>query len=387
MLNVLVRGPLLSKSGYGEHCRQVLKYLMTKDNLKITCQVLPWGITPWYINPEDLGGLVGKIIGMSSYKENQKFDVSFQVQLPNEWDTSVASKNIGVTAGVETTAANPMWINTHCQKMDAVIVPSQHTKKALQKTGSCTTPIKVVPESYFEELMEKPGELDLNVATSFNFLTVGVMTGFTPQTDRKNLMYLIKWFVEEFKNEEDVGLIIKTNRGRDTSIDRVGTVQILKKVLSELNHKGTPKIYLLHGPMDRDEMNSLYKHPKVKAFVSLTRGEGFGLPHLEAAVSKLPVIATNWSAHTEFLNQGEWIKVDYNMEKVHESRIDNTIFMEGSSWAFPQETSAKKAMRNFYKYSKKGVRNAKKLGTKLAETHSEETTWLKYDEAIGEFLL
>lgn len=387
MLNVLVRGPLLSKSGYGVHCRQVLKYLMTKKNVKITCQVLPWGITPWYINHEDLGGLVGKIIKMSTGDLKQKFDVSFQVQLPNEWDASIAKKNIGVTAAVETTAANPMWINTHCQKMDLVIVPSKHAKDALTKTGSTSTPIKIIPESYFTELLEEPQELGLGLTTSFNFLTVGVMTGFTPQTDRKNLMYLMKWFVEEFKDDDDVGLIVKTNRGRDTTIDRSGTTQILKKVLEELNHKGTPKVYLLHGPMDRKEMNSLYKHPSVDAFVSLTRGEGFGLPHLEAAVSQLPVIATDWSAHTEFLNQGEWVKVDYDLEKVHESRIDNNIFMKDTQWAFPREHSAKKSMRDVYKNFQKSKRNAADLSSKLKKSHSEETIWEIYDQEVGELLL
>ena len=98
MLNVLVRGPLLSKSGYGEHCRQVLKYLMSKQNLNVSCQVLPWGITPWYMNHDDLDGLVGKIIKMSMDDINKKFDVSVQVQLPNEWDTSLANKNIGVSS-------------------------------------------------------------------------------------------------------------------------------------------------------------------------------------------------------------------------------------------------------------------------------------------------
>ena len=86
--------------------------------------------------------------------------------------------------------------------------------------ASSSTPIHVVPESYFSELISDPVDLELDLSSDFNFLTVGVLTGHTPETDRKNLFYLIKWFVEEFKKDTNVGLIIKTNRGRETAIDR-----------------------------------------------------------------------------------------------------------------------------------------------------------------------
>ena len=386
MKRVLIRGPLLSKSGYGVHSRQVFKYLMDKKNIEITCQTTPWGITPWYLNREDLDGMVGKIIECSTYKEGDKFDVAIQIQLPNEWDSTIARKNIGITAGVETDKSNPMWASTHCEKMDIVIVPSEHSKKSLVGSQNITTPVHVVPESFFEELLEEPEEINLPLETKFNFLTIGVLTGFTPLTDRKNLMYLIKWFVEEFSGEKDVGLVIKTNRGRETTIDRRGTEQILEKVLNEIGHKGYPKVYLIHGAMSRKEMNSLYKDSKIKAFLSLTRGEGFGLPHLESAVAGLPVIATNWSAHKEFLDNGKWIGVDYDLEKVHETKIDNQIFVKGSSWAFPKEEDAKKRIRTFYEKSEMPTKWAKSLSEKLKETHHPNSINKLYDEVLGGIL-
>ena len=104
-------------------------------------------------------------------------------------------------------------------------------------------------------------------------------------------------------------------------------------MLDELGHKGTPKVYLLHGQMSRPEMCGLYKDPSIKAFLSCTRGEGFGLPHLESAVSGLPVIATNWSSHKEFLDKGKWIKLDYDLVDVDPTKIDNNIFVKGMQWA------------------------------------------------------
>ena len=387
MKKVVIRAPLLSKSGYGVHSRQVFQYLLSKPNLEVKTQIVPWGITPWYTNVDDCNGLAGEAIRRSQTSAEEKFDVSFQVILPNEWDASIANYNVGITAGVETDKCNPSWGAIHCNKMDMVIVPSNHTKNTFENSSAINTPIHVVPEAYFSELLDDtPEKIDLNLTTDFNFLTVGVITGDQPNTDRKNLFYLVKWFVEEFKNNDDVGLIVKTNRGRETAIDRKITSQMLNKLLKEVGHKGTPKVYLLHGGMSRKEMNSLYRDPKVKCLVSATRGEGFGLPLLEASVAALPVIATNWSSHVEFLNQGKWIKVDYDLIPVDASRVDNNIFMDGARWAQAKEESFKKVIKKFYKSSSMPTEWAQDLSTKLSETHSIKSVLKSYDKVLSEAL-
>jgi len=329
---------------------------------------------------------VGEIIKRTSGDPKEKFDVSLQVILPNDWDTTPASYNIGITAGVETDICNPLWTAVHCNKMDKVIVPSQHTKKTLLDSGAASTPIHVIPEAYFPELLEEDTKIDLELTTDFNFLTVGVMTGSSPENDRKNLFYLIKWFVEEFKEDNNVGLVIKTNRGRETTIDRSHTTSLLENVLKQLGHTDNPKVYLLHGNMTRKEMNALYRHPKIMGLVSATRGEGFGLPLLEAAVAGLPVLATNWSAHIEFLNKGKWPKIEYELTPVHASKIDGNIFVEGSKWAEASEDSLKKVLRKFYKSSNIPKDWAKSLSEKLKETHSITSIIKQYDKVLSEVL-
>ena len=385
MKKVLLRGPILSRSGYGEHARQVYSYLEKLPNVDLKVQALPWGITPWYLNSNSLDGMIGRILSKTITGNPAGYDVSVQIQLPNEWDTSIAKKNIGITAAIETTFANPTWVNPHCEKMDLVIVPSEHAKKSLTTSGVCSTPLEVVPECYYRELTDPGESINLSLSTSFNFLTVGVLTGMTPETDRKNLFFLMKWFVEEFKNDPDVGLVIKTNRGRETSIDRKGTAALIHKILNEIGHKGTPKIHLLHGSMSRNEMNSLYKDERIKAFISATRGEGFGLPHIEAAASGLPVIATNWSAHKEFLDRGKWIRVDYDLVNVPKEKIDNQIFVEGMQWANPREDSFKSALRKFYQKPDLPKKWAQELSKTILEEYSLEAAQTKYEACIGEF--
>ena len=388
MKKVLLRAPLLSRSGYGVHSRQVLRYLLQIPNISLHTQIVPWGVTPWCVDHDADNGLIGEALKRSIAAPTEAFDVSFQIQLPNEWDASLAEKNVGITAGVETDFSNPIWASVHCSKMDLIIVPSNHTKSSLLCKSFTGTPVKVVPETFFDEIL-KPvktmSEVD-DLPTSFNFLSVGVLTATSPDSDRKNTLYMIKWFLEEFKDDPDVGLIIKTNQGRETSIDRKVTHKVLRQILKEIRQTDFPKVYLLHGVMDRDSMNSLYKHDKVKGFVSATRGEGFGLPFIEAAAADLPVLATDWSAHTEFLNHGKWIKFDYELKEVPKERVDNQIFTDGMKWAEVSEKDFKAKLRKFRKNSTIPKEWAVDLGKKIRKNYSWKEISAAYDEALGDLL-
>jgi len=386
---VILQAPVLSKSGYGEHSRQIFEYLLSKENVDLTVNILPWGITPWHLNHDDCNGLIKEILTRSEFDKNTNYDVSMQVQLPNEWNCNLAKTNIGVTAMVEADRCNPKWSKENCDKMQSLIFPSEFCKKiAINSNQSLESKSSVVPEFYFKELDDQSddGILQLeNVKTNFNFLTVGMMTGARPELDRKNLFYLIKWFVEEFKNDSNVGLIIKTSQGRDTILDKNNCQSVIKKILNELNYKSNPKIYLLHGDMNRKDMKKLYNHHSVKCFVSITRGEGFGLPMLEASAAGLPVMATDWSAHTEFLNYGKWIKLNYELKEIHPSKCDSEIFIKGARWAEVLESDFKKKIRKFYESSSLPKDNAIKLSSSIRQNYSKQAVMLKYDQVIGHF--
>ena len=385
--NVIIRAPLLTYSGYGTHSRQIFKWLLSRDDFEINTQIVPWGITPWMINPSLEGGLVEQIMSCSiPMKSKEKFDISFQVILPNEWDPNLAFFNVGISACVETDICNPEWVEC-CNRMSAIIVPSVHTKKTLENSGKLRVPIMVIAEAYYDAIALKdlpPSKLELS--TDFNFLLFGQLTGNNPENDRKNTFYAVKWLCETFHNDPEVGVIIKTNSGTNTSIDRMVTKRVLKQLINEVRKGPYPRVHFLHGAMTPHEIASLYRHPKIKALVSLTRGEGFGLPLLEAATSGLPIIATNWSAHTEFLCKGKWIKLDYDLCEIPDTRIDNNIFMAGSKWANPKEQSVKSALRKFRHSPRLPHTWAKNLSNKLKETNSITAVMRNYDEAVGDIL-
>lgn len=384
---VLLRGPFLTNSGYGVHSRQIARWALSRGDWDVKFQVLQWGITPWILDRDQESGLVGQIMDRTDASDRDRYDISVQVQLPNEWDPRLARLNIGVTAGVETDVCNPEWVQK-CGQMTAVIVPSNHTRNGFVKTsgGALKSPIYVVPESFYDEILQDVAPLDVDFSTDFNFLVFGQLTGNNPENDRKNIFYTLKWMFEEFKDESDIGIILKTNSGRTTKIDRTHTERIVRALVGEARSGPNPRLHFLHGCMSNREVVGLMRHPKVKALVSLTRGEGYGLPILESAACGLPVIATNWSGHTDFLGQDDFIPVDYTLAPVHKSRVDGKIFVEGARWAQVSESSARKKMRKFYQKPSMPTHRSKECSRRLRREYSFEAVSRKLSETFEEIL-
>jgi len=386
MKTVILRGPTLTQSGYGVHARQVARWLLRKPDLNVKFHLLPWGDTPWLLNSDSHDGLVGEVM-KRAVDGNARGDVSFQLQLPNEWDPKIATYNIGMTAGVETDKCNPDWI-APCNAMSRIIVPSNHVMSTLSTTGKITVPLTVVPESYVDAVALPDDKLPTlpEFSTPFNFLIFGQLTGNNPHNDRKNTFFTLKWLCETFKDDKDVGIVIKTNAGRNTKIDRNIVRGMLQGILSEARKGPYPRVHFLHGDMNDQEVAGLYRHPQIKALVTLTRGEGYGLPILEAAASALPVIATGWSGHLDFLRHGKYISIYYQLGEVHPSRIDNKIFIKGMKWANPSEEDFKKRIVKFRSSHSVPKEWANELAEKLREPYSFEGIAKQYDELLKDVI-
>jgi len=378
---VLFRSPVLTQSGYGTHARQIARWLLTHKDVDVKFATLPWGDTPWMLDRDMCDGLVGKIME-NSVKLDHKADVTVQLQLPNEWDPTLAPINIGITAGVETDRCNPEWLSA-CNKMTTVIVPSQHTLTSFVNSGTVITPMHVIPEAYSDAIRDENLPTLPEFSTPFNFLIFGQLTGTNPESDRKNTFYAIKWLCETFKDDPRVGIVIKTNVGKNSLIDRNVTKNLITGIVNEARRGSTmPKVHLLHGDMTEREVAALYKHPQIKALVSLTRGEGYGLPILEAAASGLPVIATGWSGHLDFLKHGKFVSVYYQLGEVHSSRIDNKIFVKGARWANASKEDFQKRITKFVQSSSTPKEWAVDLQKTIVDKYSLNSIMKMYDETL-----
>ncbi len=376
MKRVVVRAPLLSISGYGEHSRQIFQWAKSIETWSVQTQVLNWGNTSWHINPDNENGIVDQIM-KSSTNQSSGFDISIQVQLPNEWDPTLGKFNIGVTAAVETDRCNPEWVDA-VNKMSVVIVPTEHVKKTLQTSGNVTTPIHVIGEWYMPEIDQVKDHFQLPLSTTFNFLIVSQMTSNNSLDDRKNIHDTLRWLFDVFKDDKDVGIILKTNMGRGTKIDRKITFDNSEKFVAQ-NRKGKyPRVHMIHGNLTSEEIAGLYRNPTIKGLISLTRGEGFGLPILEASASSVPVVVTNWSGHLDFLKQGKYVGVDYALVDIPQTRVDGKIFVAGTKWAQPNEADFKKRIVKFRSSPLVPKEWAQDLSNKCQKTFSREAILKKY---------
>jgi len=397
---VLVRAPVLTRSGYGEHARFVLRSLRTQeDKLDIYLLPTPWGQCGWIYNDDEERRWLDKLITKTAHYQQQgnaQYDVSIQVTIPNEWQ-KIAPINIGVTAGIETTRVSPVWLEK-ANIMDKIITISSHSKNvflntvydaAHKETGQkfhlrCNKPIEIVhyPVKEFDNI-----DLNLKLETSFNFLTVAQMG------PRKNLENTIKWFVEEFI-DQPVGLVVKTFMKGNSIIDRTHVSVAITNLLKNYENRKC-KIYLLHGDMTDQEMHSLYKHPKIKAFISLTHGEGFGLPHFEAAYSGLPVVAPEWSGYLDFLcapkkdkksgqerTRPHFACVKYDLQPVQKEAQWNGVVQEDSMWCFPQQGSYKMKLREVYKDHGRFKSQAKNLRKWILENFAEKKQYSLFIENV-----
>jgi len=351
-----------------------------------------WGHCSWLINTDLHGGLIGQIMHHSRpIEKGQNFDVSFQVQLPNEWDPNLAKKNIGVSAFVETDRCNPEWIN-HCNKMSRVIVPSTFTKNVAVRSGKLSTQIDVVPEWYNHSIIKKSAcdkiaksDKRYKFNTRFNIMIMGLLTSMNTNDDRKNLVNTIKWIIETFSGNKDVGIVLKTGLGRDTVQDKLICEANIRKIVDEFRKSSLfPKIHFLHGHMQPNELGALYTSSGIKVFASATRGEGYGLPIIDAAAAGIPIIATGWSGHFEFLDRDLVSCVDYKLNEIAKSRVDNSIFLDGFRWAEPDRDSFCNALTDIYENYKIAKGKANKLKKKIVPGFHKENIKKLYDKILDE---
>ena len=396
---VLLKGPVLTRSGYGEQTRFALRSLKSREDLfDIYIQPLQWGQTSWIRCSNTERKWIDETIKktIQHIQSGGHFDISIQVTIPNEWEP-IAPVNIGFTAGIETTKVAPQWLQKG-NMMDKIIVVSNHSKGIFENSNFTgvneatkqevqlvlTTPIHSV--NYPVKSYETLPELDLELDYDFNFLAVAQWG------PRKNIPNTVKWFIEEFKDEE-VGLVIKTNMAKNCHMDREATFSQITAFVSQANKERTCKVYLLHGDMTDEEMHSLYKHSKIKSLVALPHGEGFGLPIFEAAYSDLPVIATGWSGQLDFLVDGDakdcFYNVAFDIQPIPDEVVWDGVLIKESMWAYPREQSAKEKMRICYNDILAGTKNrgedrALKLTARLEEEFSSEIKYKEFCNVISE---
>jgi len=387
---ILLQGPILSQSGYGYQTRFALRALRTREEeIEIFLVSTNWGHTSWLHDDDpERKWIDQKLQDTITYRNaGGTFDAFLQVTIPLEIE-QLAPINILYTAGIETTHVAPEWLN-QVNLLTKMIVVSNHSKQSFRNSSyqfkdqngnlsqlNCSVPIDVVNYSV-QKVKAKKSKIKLDY--DFNFITVAQWS------PRKNLDNLIKWFVEEFKDEY-VGLVVKTSQTKNCHVDRILTHNRIKELLKPYkDHKC--KVYMIHGSLTDEEMFGLYKDTRIKAYVSTTHGEGFGLPLFEAAQVGLPIVSPAWSGQSDFLfikGKEKFASVDFELKPIQEEAVWDKVLMRGSHWCFPKEESFKRKIRDVFNNTNDYKEQAKELADYLNKEFNEDRMYGLFVDSVME---
>jgi glycosyltransferase involved in cell wall biosynthesis len=379
---IFISCPIDTFSGYGARSRDIALAIIKSNQYDVKILPQRWGSTPFgflQANNDDHKLLLNAIWNQPQLPKQP--DVWIQVTVPNEFQP-IGKYNIGITAGIETTICAPQWIDG-INNMDLTLVSSEHAKKVFEgssfeeknnQTGQVVRqiklekPVEVLFEGTDTDVYKKLDTVEGEVVESindlvkedFNFLFVGHWLQGEIGQDRKDVGMMIKTFLETFKGKKSrPGLILKTSAGNYSIMDRDGILDKIRQI-EEAVGGDLPSIYLLHGELSDEEVNVLYNHPKVKAHISFTKGEGYGRPLLEASISQKPVIAPNYSGHIDFLDIEMSTLLPGQVTQIHPSAVVQDMLLPESGWFTVDYKKAADTLEDVYKNYKKYTDGAKR---------------------------
>jgi len=412
--SVVMIAPFNTRSGYGDHARSIYYSIMDREDLDIKCLDVKWGSTPRnHLRPEVKRHqkLLNSFVTQDQIQGQP--DIVIDIRIPNEFIQG-GKINIGITAGVETDVVSPEFLEG-MNKMNLNIVPSKFTANTFnkctfdkmqdapngqrQKVGEIKNekPIKVLFEGvdtdvYFpkeKHQLEKGlyEELDELIKEEFAYLHVGQWGQQGFGEDRKNIGVMIKSFLKAFANiTNPPALVLKTNGANFSILDKANIKKRIQEVKDMFKGVELPSIYLIHGDFTIEEMSTLYNHPKIGAFITCTHGEGFGRPMLEASCCDLPVIASKWSGHLDFITDSESMLIDGFIKPVPKSALWPPIIIEPSKWFDVNEADVVRKIRTFHKKRKLIQKKANRLGKKNRREFSLEAMAKEFNKIIDQVL-
>lgn len=368
---LVFQAPIATRSGYGDHSRDILKSLFDLDKYDVKVVPTRWGNTPQdQLDPTTEFGQ--RVLQNIVTQLNKKPDVFIQVSVANEFK-GLGEYNIGITAGVESTVAPQEFIQGS-NNMDLIITPSEFTKDILVKTTftqvdkntqqkvgelKLQKPVEVLFEGVNTDIFGSKNDSSIldSVDTDFNFLFVGHWLAGDLGQDRKDVGMMVKTFCTVFKDlpkNQQPGLIMKTSHAGFSVGEREDISNRIKVLTNEFGDK-CPPIHLVWGDLSESELNSLYSDDKVKAMISFTKGEGYGRPLAEFATTGKPIIVSDWSGFKDFLPKENTVYLEGELTPIHQSAQNNFLLKEAKWFSVDYSKAAGKLFdiyKNYKKYSK-----------------------------------
>ena len=402
---ILVTAPVETRSGYGNHSRDICQALIEMDKYDVRIQSVRWGSTPPNALEKDnpIHQEINKRILRQPSLEKQP-DLHLHIVIPNEFQ-AIGKINIGMTAGIEHTIPPASWVEG-CNRMDMVVFTSEFSRNGFasvtfdkldnnskQVVGQLKLekPTEVLFEGADTNIYKEVNEISpllsgkfSKIEEDFCFLFVGHWLSGNLGEDRKDIGMLLKVFYTIFKNKKNQpALILKTSGAGFSIMDRNEMMKKIRLVKDSMRGDKLPNVYLLHGDLTDEEMNQMYNHPKVKAHLTFTHGEGFGRPMLEATLSGKPMLAPISTGQADFLHKEYTVELPHEMTKVPASAFPKDYGNSEALWSTVNYGMAGKLMEDVYQNYDKYKLKAKKQMIVNKEMFSHEAMKQKLEDIIS----
>lgn len=333
-------------SGYGQAGRHDIGALLSAG-VEITTE-----IPVYVIESSDYGALGDMCVELEG--RNLGYSIKILHVTPNVYPKYMENVYMIGRAFWETDKV-PLDFAYNLQQMDEIWTGSEFNKQAMRNAG-VTRPIYIIPECIETEKMEFEPYITPN-KEDFKFYSI------FEWNERKNPQALLEAYWREFQKDKNVSLTIKTyqvNFGHDK---REVISQQIRKLKAKLDLPYYPDVYLYRHLMDK---NQIYRfHASFDCFVSAHRGEGWGIPQMEAMLMGRPVISTNLGGIHEYITHlDNGYLVDCNMVRISDVTYNAQWYTQDQNWGEVDINELRKGMRWVYKNKKKSKEmalNGKKL--------------------------
>ena len=364
---VLIKAPTNDFSGYATVARNLVLELAKMDKFDLYLEDIVWinsgNLELQSSEQQILNDLRGKQLGNPA----ETVLVHFSIATEFFGGRSPFQKTIGFTM-METDKVAQYWAHK-CNQMDAIFVPSTFNLSSFMQSN-VVKPIRIIPFGLDMDTYTPVGEKLLNnLPTKFNFLTVGQ---WLQEGDRKNIAGTIQAFLNTFRGNPDVGLILKTYCQGAGTLDKLTLdvqLQGIRRQLGFAPNEG-PQIYVVHGAIAPENMIKLYRN--ADAFLLPTAGEAWGMPLMEAAAMEVPIVTTGGTGAEMFLNPEYAIMLGYEWQDIGNKLSWPGVYEPGQSLAIPDMEEFIRMMMRVYKHNGLAKEQAKKQREELIE---REFTW------------
>ena len=364
-LKVLFKAPFKDYSGYSTVARHLILELYKMDKFDLYLEPIVWiNSGNLDLDPADkviLDELIEK--GKNITPEDTTL-IHFSIATEFFGERSPFKNTIGFTM-LETDKTSPTWAHK-CNQMDAIFVPSTFCMSSFMQSN-IVKPIRIIPFGIdFDKYTPEGPKLfdDATITTKYNFLFVGQ---WLQQGDRKNIIGTIRTFLNLFKDNPDVGLILKSYLVGAGTVDKMGIdaqIQGLRQQMGLKEDEG-PKIYLVHGALTEENMVKLYRN--ADSFLLPTTGEAWGMPLMEAAAMGLPIITTGGTGAESFLNPKYTIMLEHEWKPIGHMLHWPGVYEPHQQLTIPNMEEFARMVSRIYKHQDISKEQAQKQRDELIE--------------------